>query len=183
MFSMPHAWKIVLPVIALLAVGAGCPKEIPAARESAPAPAAQAPVEPVPTPDVSADDTQPILEVSINPPAEAATQTAPQPGSELAPKPDSAPEQVRSFDMTAKKWSFEPGAITVNKGDKVRLSITSVDVAHGFSLPDFGVNASLKPNETTTVEFTADKTGTFSFFCSVFCGAGHSEMNGTLIVK
>ncbi len=72
--------------------------------------------------------------------------------------------------------------ITVKKGEQVRLNITSIDVTHGFSIPDFGVNTSLVPNQTNTVEFTATKTGTFSFFCSIFCGSGHSGMRGTLQV-
>lgn len=64
----------------------------------------------------------------------------------------------------------------------VRLSIASVDVRHGFKLPTFGVDATLEPNQTTVVEFVADKVGTFSFFCSVFCGDGHGAMNGSLTV-
>ena len=59
-----------------------------------------------------------------------------------------ATASVKSFDLTAKKWAFEPSTITVNKGDKVKLSIKSVDVTHGFSVPDFGVNQTLKPGET-----------------------------------
>ena len=85
--------------------------------------------------------------------------------------------------MTAKRWEFTPSSITVNKGDTVKLTITSEDVTHGFNLPEFGVNAQLQPGKTIAVEFVADKTGTFSFFCSVFCGTGHSGMRGTLIVK
>ena len=68
-------------------------------------------------------------------------------------------------------------------GDLVKLNITSVDVTHGFALPDFGVNSNLEPGKTVPVEFTADKTGEFSFFCNVYCGEGHKDMKGTLIVK
>ena len=90
---------------------------------------------------------------------------------------------VKSFSITAKNWDFVPNTITVNKGDKVKLSLTSVDVEHGFKLPDFGVKVDLAPGKTEVVEFVADKVGTFSFSCSVFCGSGHREMKGTLIVK
>jgi cytochrome c oxidase subunit 2 len=65
----------------------------------------------------------------------------------------------------------------------VKLSIKSTDVSHGFSLPEFGVAETLSPNSTVNVQFTASKTGTFSFFCTVFCGAGHGGMNGKLIVE
>lgn len=90
---------------------------------------------------------------------------------------------VREIAMTAKQWEFIPSNITVNKGDKVRLIITNTDVAHGFSLSQFNVRQRLEAGKTTTVEFTADTSGTFTFFCSVLCGIGHTDMKGTLIVK
>ncbi len=96
-----------------------------------------------------------------------------------------APEinSVRQFTMTAKQWEFSPDTITVNKGDTVVLSVRSIDVAHGFALPEFGVNEQLEPGKVVEVEFVADKTGTFSFFCSIVCGAGHGDMKGTLVVE
>lgn len=90
---------------------------------------------------------------------------------------------VKEFEMTARQWEFTPSTIRVNEGDNVKLTINSIDVAHGFGLPDFGVNERLEPGKTVTVEFTADKKGTFAFACTVFCGTGHSGMRGTLIVE
>ncbi len=92
-------------------------------------------------------------------------------------------EVLKEFTMTAKRFDFSPSTITVNKGDKVKITITSTDVAHGFSLPDFNINERLEPNQPVTVEFVADKVGTFTFRCNVPCGSGHSSMKGTLIVK
>ena len=92
-------------------------------------------------------------------------------------------ESIKEISVTAKQWEFDPDPIVVNKGDNVKLNIKSIDVMHGFALPDFGINSRLNPGQTTTVEFTADKIGTFAFFCSVQCGAGHSDMRGTLIVN
>lgn len=90
---------------------------------------------------------------------------------------------VREIAMTAKQWEFIPSNIIVNKGDKVRLIITNTDVAHGFSLSQFNVSQRLEAGKTTTIEFTADTSGTFTYFCSVFCGLGHSDMKGTITVK
>lgn len=90
---------------------------------------------------------------------------------------------VKEFTITAKSWEFSPGTITVNKGDKVRLKITSTDVTHSFLLVDYSINTKLEPGQTQIVEFTADKAGSFSFRCGVPCGSGHKEMTGTLIVK
>jgi cytochrome c oxidase subunit 2 len=94
-----------------------------------------------------------------------------------------SPENIKEFIMTAQKWDFDPVEITVNQGDTVRLRITSTDVKHGIAIPDFNVNVDLDPNVETEVEFVADKSGTFTFYCSVFCGSGHKDMKGTLIVK
>jgi nitrosocyanin len=90
---------------------------------------------------------------------------------------------VKEFNVVAKKWDFEPSEIKVNKGDTVKLKIESIDVTHGISLPAFKVNENLMSGETVEIEFTADKTGEFPFFCSVFCGSGHGKMKGTLIVE
>lgn len=91
--------------------------------------------------------------------------------------------RTEAFFIEAKQWEFVPATITVNKGSKVQLVFQSKDVTHGVSLPAFGKNASLSPGQRVEMEFIADKTGTFPFTCSVFCGEGHGGMAGTLIVK
>ena len=91
--------------------------------------------------------------------------------------------ETKEFTMTANEFAFVPETITVNEGDKVVLYITSVDVDHGISIPEFDVSENLPVGKTTTVEFIADKKGTYSFFCNVFCGEGHKEMTGTLVVN
>jgi heme/copper-type cytochrome/quinol oxidase subunit 2 len=92
-------------------------------------------------------------------------------------------QEPQTIEITARQWEFDPGTITVKKGEKVKLMITSQDVTHGFSLPAFNIEETLKPGETVTLEFVPDKAGSFSFKCSVFCGTGHSGMKGTLIVE
>lgn len=92
-------------------------------------------------------------------------------------------ETVKEFKMTAKQFAFEPATIEVAKGDRVRLIVTSADVPHGISIPEYGINERLDPGTPKTIEFTAEKEGTFTAFCSVFCGSGHSNMKGKIIVK
>jgi cytochrome c oxidase subunit 2 len=84
--------------------------------------------------------------------------------------------------MTAKKYEFEPNVVTVKNGDRVRLVITALDHDHGFKLEAFKIDERLKKGIPTTIEFTADKTGTFPFECSHFCGVGHGKMKGKLVV-
>lgn len=90
---------------------------------------------------------------------------------------------VKEFSMTAKQWAFDPAVITVKQGDKVRIKMKSIDVAHGFALPDFNIKVDLVPNKEEMVEFVADKKGEFTFFCSVMCGEGHRDMKGKLVVE
>jgi len=90
--------------------------------------------------------------------------------------------EIKIFDMTAKKFSFEPNELTLKRGDKVKLIITSLDTAHGFAIPEYGINIVVKAGETVIREFIADKSGQFDFACSVFCGSGHSQMKGKLTV-
>lgn len=90
---------------------------------------------------------------------------------------------VKEFVITAKNWEFSPATITVNKGDKVRLKITSTDGIHSFVLADFNVNSKLEVGNTQLIEFTADQAGSFKFRCGTPCGSGHLDMQGTLIVK
>lgn len=90
---------------------------------------------------------------------------------------------VKEITMTAKQFEFQPAKITVKKGDRLRLKITSTDVAHGFAIKEYGIRQKLDPGKEEIVEFTADKTGTFTYYCSVQCGSGHGAMKGTLIVE
>jgi len=84
--------------------------------------------------------------------------------------------------ITAKKFEFTPGEITVKKGEPVAIEITSEDVTHGFSLPDFNIRTQIKAGQVSVVRFTPDRAGQFTFTCDVFCGSGHEDMSGTLTV-
>jgi cytochrome c oxidase subunit 2 len=91
--------------------------------------------------------------------------------------------QTKEFDIEAKQWEFTPDTITVNKGDTVILHVTSIDVDHVIVINQFGVSERLTSGQTVDIQFVADKSGTYTFFCNVFCGSGHSGMRGTLIVE
>lgn len=105
-------------------------------------------------------------------------------GVAMAVAQESTPSgQVREIQMTAKKYAFDPNTITVKKGEHVKLIITALDRDHGFKLDAFGINQKLIKGAPTTIEFTADKAGTFPFKCSEFCGMGHGKMKGKLVVE
>ena len=89
----------------------------------------------------------------------------------------------RVIKIIAKKFVFVPNEIRVKQGETVVLQFTAPEVPMGFSLPDFAVRADIMPGKVTTLRLTPDKTGSFDFLCDVFCGSGHEDMNGKLIVS
>ncbi|MDW5265169.1 MULTISPECIES: cupredoxin domain-containing protein [Acidobacteriaceae] len=79
--------------------------------------------------------------------------------------------------IIAKRFSYNPGEITLKKGQPVALVLKSEDVAHGLRFRDFNVTFKVKAGGTEEVRFTPDKTGDFIGHCSVFCGSGHGSMS------
>ena len=88
----------------------------------------------------------------------------------------------REIHITAKKFDFTPDTITLKKGEPVVLVISSQDRKHGFNLRAFGIRADINPGETARIRFAPNKTGKFAFSCDVFCGEGHEDMTGTIVV-
>lgn len=99
--------------------------------------------------------------------------------SSLTVHAQSAPRRI---EITAKRFAYNPGEITLKKGQPVVLVIKSLDVAHGLRFRELNLNAKVNKGGSTELQFTPDKTGDFVGHCSVFCGSGHGEMTLTLHV-
>ena len=89
--------------------------------------------------------------------------------------------------MNVVRSHFTPDIVTAKVGDRIIIHLTNSeqtpDATHGFAVPTKNVMLSLDPGETTTVQFTVDKPGTYSYYCTEFCSALHLEMQGWLIVE
>jgi cytochrome c oxidase subunit 2 len=94
-----------------------------------------------------------------------------------------AAETPAEIRISAKKFEFHPNKVTVKAGQPVVLVLTSEDRIHGFKMPDLGVRTDIVPGQETRVTLLPAKAGSFTFFCDVFCGDGHEDMDGTLIVE
>lgn len=90
---------------------------------------------------------------------------------------------IRVIEVKASKYKFNPDPIVVKLGERVRVLATSGDVAHGFAIAEFKINAVIYPGKTAAIEFLADRAGEFVVYCSVYCGPGHKEMRGKFIVR
>jgi cytochrome c oxidase subunit 2 len=93
--------------------------------------------------------------------------------------------------VTGKQWMWEVrypdgrtaiNEIRVPRGKPVKFILTASDVIHGFYLPDYRVKIDAIPGRLTTLWVTPEKAGTYTIFCTVYCGDGHSGMNAQLIV-
>ncbi len=109
-------------------------------------------------------------------------------GGGTVPRVEVEPTGVtREFTVEAQQWFFVPNGIEAGLGDIVRIEVRGLDDGtgggHGFVLSDFNVNEFVRKDGSVVVEFLADKTGSFSFFCSIPCGRGHSGMSGTLTIS
>ena len=93
-----------------------------------------------------------------------------------------AQTEPRVVRIVAKKFEFVPEKIEVRRGEAVSLQFTAPEVAMGFFLPDFKLRVDIVPGQVSTLLLTPDKTGIFMFTCDVFCGSGHEDMGGALIV-
>lgn len=85
--------------------------------------------------------------------------------------------------IVSKKFDFSPNEIKLKKGVPVILEFTTLDVVMGFSVPDLGARADIIPGQVSRLRLVPDKVGTFPFVCDIFCGSGHEDMTGTIIVS
>ena len=100
----------------------------------------------------------------------------------LLPLPSPDP-QTREFTVSAKQFSYSPERISVNKGDRVILTLQPKDVSHGLYVDGYDVETHAAPKEEGTVEFVADNPGTYRFRCSLTCGVMHPFMIGEVAVE
>ena len=92
-------------------------------------------------------------------------------------------KEEKVIKITAKKFEYSPNEVRLKKGVPVVLELTSLDRLHGFNIFDFGVRADINPGQVTRVRIVPEKTGTFVFRCDIYCGEGHENMEGKLIVE
>jgi cytochrome c oxidase subunit 2 len=93
------------------------------------------------------------------------------------------PSERRTITILAKKYEFEPPRIELKAGEPVELVFRSEDTKHGFSCKDLKLeDVTLTKDQDARIVFTPEKTGTYAFKCSHFCGLGHKKMKGEIVV-
>ncbi|MBI5635365.1 hypothetical protein HY993_00185 [Candidatus Micrarchaeota archaeon] len=116
--------------------------------------------------------------------ASTANPTASESASVNSRDNASALNGVKTIRIDAFNFGFNVTGPQISKGDRVKLIVTSSSGTHGFSLPAFNVDLTpIGVGEEKTAEFTANQSGSFEFFCNLYCGEGHSRMKSTLTVN
>ena len=103
-------------------------------------------------------------------------------GAAAADKP-AAPSTEKVIKVTAKRFEFSPSTIELKLGEPTIIELTALDRRHGFQVPELHIDTKLRPGQPVRVRVVADKVGEFPFHCSVFCGHGHDDMVGRIVVK
>lgn len=95
-----------------------------------------------------------------------------------------ATDEVKSFTIDAANFAFSMDEIRVKEGDTVRVTLKNTEGFHDFMIDAFAgaKTTRLEAGKEETIEFVADKKGSFEYYCSV---GSHRAMGmrGTLIVE
>jgi len=87
------------------------------------------------------------------------------------------------IEVVARRFAFEPARIEVTEGEHIRLVVTSADGVHGVGIKKFRVEKSVpRGGAPITIDFVASAAGEFPLLCSEYCGNGHDDMTGMLVV-
>ena len=90
------------------------------------------------------------------------------------------PQEIR---ILAKQYEFIQNKIEVKRNVPLRIILTTADITHGFAIDEFKIDVAIEKGKETIVTFTPTKLGVYEFRCSIFCGVGHHQMRGNLIVQ
>jgi len=101
------------------------------------------------------------------------------------------PDDAYEVNVTAQKWlwqfTYENGARSTGKlhvpADRpIKLVMSSNDAIHSFFVPDYRLKQDVVPGRYTEMWFNAPEPGNSTIFCTEYCGTGHSDMLGEIIV-
>ncbi len=84
----------------------------------------------------------------------------------------------------AENGGWSPDVIQAEVGKPLHLSLTSDDVVHSFAIGQMDMEAvDVEPGKVTEVTLTFDQPGTYTFYCTRWCGPNHWRMRGTIEVS
>lgn len=98
-------------------------------------------------------------------------------------KKNPADEAPRVVAVTMKKGDISPKQITVQQGEKITLKVSTVDVQHGFEVPQMKISEPINPGQPAEIALDTSKKGTYKVECGIMCGAHHDDMRAEIVVQ
>lgn len=95
----------------------------------------------------------------------------------------SRPQPSERIKVVMKKYQIDPTVIRVKGGETVEFEVSTLDVQHGFSIPQLGVMESVQPGKPAIFTFTAPAKGEYQVLCGIICGPHHDDMQAKLLVE
>jgi heme/copper-type cytochrome/quinol oxidase subunit 2 len=89
----------------------------------------------------------------------------------------------RRFTVSAHKYAFSPARIEVLQDDLVRVTFSTDDIPHSFTIDKYRIAKRVEPGKPLVFEFRADQPGRFPIYCNLTLDEKCKEMVGELIVK
>lgn len=89
----------------------------------------------------------------------------------------------REFQVTARRYEYSPPRIEVTQDDLVKITLTSADIPHSFTIDEYRIAKRVGAGQTVTFEFRADRPGTFRVYCNLRQDEKCRSMHATLVVK
>jgi heme/copper-type cytochrome/quinol oxidase subunit 2 len=89
----------------------------------------------------------------------------------------------RRFTVSARKYAFSPARIEVQQDDLVKVSFSTSDIPHSFTIDRYRISKRVEPGRPVVFEFRADQPGRFPIYCSLTADERCKEMVGELIVR
>jgi plastocyanin len=84
----------------------------------------------------------------------------------------------------AEDGGWDPNTLKAEVGEPLELRLTSDDVMHGFAVGQMDMKpVDVPPGKVTDVTLTFDKPGSYTFYCTRWCGLNHWRMRGTIEVS
>ncbi|MBI4760232.1 MAG: c-type cytochrome [Chloroflexota bacterium] len=84
----------------------------------------------------------------------------------------------------AEAGGWTPDVLQAEVGKPLHLKITSDDVVHGFAVGQMDMQSvDILPGKVADITLTFDKPGTYTFYCTRWCGLNHWRMRGTIEVS
>ena len=96
---------------------------------------------------------------------------------------ESQGSESRTIIIDASNWQFDPDTIVLKFDEDVYLQIMGVEGNHGLEIPGLGIKVTIAEGETKTIKIPTDEPGIYDFFCNVYCGQGHSDMVGVILIE